>query len=196
MKIETIINSDQFYNSNTYLVAKDGCVLVIDPIDVDLILAKAKELGVIKGVLITHGHFDHCFGAKGLQDEGYAIYMSPLDDNEGMLKLADEFHTEFVPFTINVPVVDGVYKIGAFDVQVINTPGHSKGSVVYIVEGVAFTGDTLFNNAIGRYDLFGGSFSELRHSLRKIFSLPDMTIYPGHNETSTIAIEGARLLKR
>ena len=196
MRIEKIVNSDKFYHSNTYLIEKDGDVLVIDPVDVDAILKVAKQMGEIKGVLVTHGHFDHCFGAKGMQEAGYKIYMSPLDENEGMYKLADEFYEGFPFFKLDVPVQEGNIQIGSFDIRVINTPGHSKGSVVYVIEGVAFTGDTLFNNDIGRYDLYGGSFSELRQSLRKLFDLEDMVIYPGHRETSTIATERARLIKR
>lgn len=185
MEIQRIVNADKFFNSNTYIVKSNGECIVIDPVDADKIIANTQGLKIV-GVLVTHGHFDHCYGARAMQKLGYPIYMSPLDACKGMIDLAKEFASDFEPFDIDVPISEGEYKIGEFDVKVLNTSGHSKGSVVYIIGGVMFTGDTLFRGAYGRYDLFGGSFSMLRQSLRKLFTLDDMTIYPGHNESSTL----------
>ena len=188
MEIKRIVNADKFYNSNTYIVKSGNECIVIDPVDAEKIAINTQGLDIV-GVLVTHGHFDHCYGAKAMQSLGYPIYMSPLDACKGMTDLAKEFASDFETFDIDVPISEGEYKIGHFEVKVLNTSGHSKGSVVYIIDGVMFTGDTLFRGAYGRYDLFGGSFSELRQSLRKLFTLEDMTIYPGHNESSSLSEE-------
>lgn len=194
MEIQRIVNADKFYNSNTYIVKSNNECIVIDPVDIDKIIA--STLGVkIVGVLVTHGHFDHCYGAKAMQRLGYSIYMSPLDASKEMIDLAKKFASDFEPFDIDIPIIEGEYKIGGFDVKVLNTSGHSKGSVVYIIGGVMFTGDTLFRGAYGRYDLFGGSFLEIRQSLKKLFTLENMTIYPGHNEASSLLEEKKRYMR-
>ena len=67
------------------------------------------------------------------------------------------------------------------DVKCINLPGHSEGSVIFIIENRAFTGDVLFKNGVGRTDLTGGQPGEMKNSLNIIKTLPDeLIIFPGH----------------
>ena len=85
-----------------------------------------------------------------------------------------------------------VIRFGTHEFTIIETPGHSPGSVFFYCkeENVAFSGDTLFRHAIGRTDFIGGSMFQIIQSLRMICQLPDTTkIYPGHGETTTIGNE-------
>ena len=77
-------------------------------------------------------------------------------------------------------------------IKIINTKGHSKGSVsIYLEkEGIIFTGDTLFKGSFGRFDFPLGNFKELKESINLLFSLDEnVIIYPGHGENSLISIE-------
>ena len=74
-------------------------------------------------------------------------------------------------------------------VKVIETPGHTLGSVTYLIENNLFTGDTLFNESIGRYDL-GGDKALLKKSLKRLMELDDLlTVYPGHGFLTTLGYE-------
>ena len=80
-----------------------------------------------------------------------------------------------------------VLHFGSLSLTVMHTPGHSKGSSVFLLGDVAFTGDTLFANGWGRTDLYGGDALTLRRSLQKLSGLsPDVRIYPGHGGSSTL----------
>ena len=76
---------------------------------------------------------------------------------------------------------------GALTVKVLATPGHTRGSAVYLVGDVAFTGDTLFAEGFGRFDLYGGDATALAQSLSDLATLPrDTVIYPGHGDKATL----------
>ncbi len=79
---------------------------------------------------------------------------------------------------------------GEIVLQVLHTPGHSRGSISLVGKDAILTGDTLFAGSIGRYDLPGGSLEEIKSSLKKLVALPErMKIYPGHGPASTIRQE-------
>ena len=86
-----------------------------------------------------------------------------------------------------------VFEAAGFSVQMLHTPGHTKGSCCYYFkdEGVLFSGDTLFCGSVGRTDFPGGSASQIRESLHKLLgALPDDTdVYPGHDTSTTIGYE-------
>ena len=81
--------------------------------------------------------------------------------------------------------------MGDLSVEVLETPGHTPGSVCFYIKGFLFTGDTLFKNSIGRYDMDGGDREQIIDSIRsKLFALPSETvIMPGHGPKSTIETE-------
>ena len=119
-------------------------------------------------LLITHAHPDHICG------------------------------TEFVTNTYGLtPIVypeEGLLSVGQFPIEVIRTPGHKEDCVCYYLrnEETLFTGDTLFQESIGRTDLPGGDMPTLIHSLQKLVALPESTkVYPGHGYPTTIAHEKA-----
>lgn len=142
-------------------------------------------------VLLTHSHFDHILGIPGLRESwpGLPVYCHPADIpeeiSESMFGMTTPTVTAFGDLT-RYTEGDKV-SIGPLTVEVLHTPGHTKGSVTLKVDGVLFTGDTLFRGSMGRTDLPGGSYSELMASLGKLARLPgDYKVYPGHECFTTL----------
>ena len=139
-------------------------------------------------VLLTHGHFDH-MGAVDAVCEAYQI---PLYIHSGDLhKLKDAyanvagiFGFDLTVQTPGIPFEDGdIIDHAGFPVKVLHTPGHSNGSVCYLLpeNGGVLTGDTVFAHGYGRTDFPDGNFSTLKDSFRKIFQItPRQTAWPGH----------------
>ena len=150
--------------------------------------------------VLTHGHFDHCMGAKWVFEEyGLGPVISDRDaekykDFKGDAALMGYPNLDYDQPIISRCVNDGdEVKFGNSTFKVIHTPGHSKGSVIYYCkdEHTAFTGDTLFRGCIGRTDLPGGSMFQMTQSLRIVQNLPGNTdIYPGHGPSTTMDYEG------
>lgn len=166
---------------------------------VDKLLARIKKLGLtIRYLLNTHGHFDHVGGNRAfIKATGAAFLIHERD--AFFLSMAAEAGKGFGTITENSPqpdsfLTDGlIIKFGTQRLRVIHTPGHSPGGCCFYSQaaGAVFTGDTLFNGAVGRVDLPGGSMEQLVRSIReRIATLPETTrVYPGHGPSSTIAIE-------
>jgi len=189
-----------------YLVGCDITkeALVIDPAgDEDRIVQEASKKGLqIKYIVNTHSHIDHILGNKRMKDltnakiviheqEAYAL----THQSEQMLNM---FGAEASPAAEKTVKEDDVITVGEVSLQVIHTPGHSPGSICLHVDGLVFTGDTLFVGGVGRTDLEGGSWQVLVSSIQnKLFKLADSTVVlPGHNygdaPKSTIGIEKVR----
>jgi len=186
-----------------YLVGDpaSGKGLVIDPADgVDYLIGLAKDNGIhIDYIVNTHGHVDHISGNKEMKEKtGASIIIHELDASmlgntpPAMLRMFGA--TQSPPADLTVRDGD-LITVGAVSLQVIHTPGHTPGGMVLYADGCAFTGDTLFVEAVGRTDLPGGSGPVMYRSIKeKIFTLPDETkVLPGHNygrmPTSTIGHE-------
>jgi glyoxylase-like metal-dependent hydrolase (beta-lactamase superfamily II) len=189
----------------TYLAAcsqtREG--VIIDPAgEEDNLLTLIENQGVkVKYILNTHGHADHVFGNQKLKDSlKVPVCMHEEDDRF----FADEAVREKSLEELGLPpsgpadikLKDGdVLKAGTLRIKVIHTPGHTPGSVCYLIDGNLFSGDTLFVGAVGRTDLIGGSLDTLLQSLeKKLIVLPKETIvWPGHDygdtPTSTIGLE-------
>lgn len=177
------------------------CVLIDPAGNEDSILRKLMRLNLRPLYLInTHGHADHTSGNQLLAEKtGMQIVMHEADarlfDTPAARKTAGQMGFRPSP-PVDRTVKDGdSLFFGKESLQVINTPGHTPGSICLYGRGNLFTGDTLFVGAVGRTDLPGGSFDVLLNSLRhKIMPLPDETIvWPGHDygetPTSTIGRE-------
>jgi len=146
--------------------------------------------------LNTHAHFDHIGAISTLIEFGdYPFY---LHKNEiELLKSANEYTSMFEIENIIIPNIDKVLiestllNFSGFQVEVIETPGHTTGGVSYLIENHLFTGDTLFSGSIGRTDLPGGNLDILLNSIhKKLMPLDELTIvHPGHGKDTSIGAE-------
>jgi len=156
-----------------------------------------EEYGAkLKYVLLTHGHFDHVLGVNDFREKYKCEILIHYDD-EIILQNIDQFMSGLGFRKTDVQNVDGyikdnqALKFGDTKIKVIHIPGHSPGSVGFLVEDKIFAGDTIFYECVGRTDLFGGNFNELKKSIEeRIFTLDDnITIYPGHGDSTTVGHE-------
>lgn len=203
MKIKAFYSQ---YFATAYLYYDENSALLIDAPDtlnIDKAISFSEENNIdIKGVLLTHAHYDHILGLGEVRKrlKNINIYLDKEDfafiENSGFLnrsliheRLFKEFEDEFINLPNTSTLTPLNHTIGPF--AVLKTPGHTTGSVVFYdkKENVAFTGDTIFKGSIGRTDL-GGSYSLLISSLDLIKKLPQETlIYPGHGESTSLKEE-------
>ena len=192
------------FRENTYLVWDDTkeCI-VVDAGNMNegenRILAEMISSRGLKPVMAvnTHGHFDHLGGAMWLKEEyGVAFACSSkdqflIDSVSGGMVYGIKCN-EVPAIDVDLDAVAEV-KFGNSTLKVIKTPGHTPGHVVLFgqEDKVLFTGDTLFRESIGRTDLPGGDYSWIMKSIiEEILPLgDDVTIYPGHEDASTIGHE-------
>ena len=145
-------------------------------------------------VLFTHGHFDHISGGADAKAAGIPVGISVRDEYmlSGKENLAASFGFPYTPFEADFRFSgEETLSFGPFRVKVIATPGHSEGSVCFLIGNCLFSGDTLFYRSYGRTDFDGGDESKLFSSVRdKLFRLPPETVvYPGHECPTTIGDE-------
>jgi glyoxylase-like metal-dependent hydrolase (beta-lactamase superfamily II) len=178
---------------NTYIIINNGECVVIDPGGNYDGIMKLVEGNKIAAVLLTHGHFDHIGAVSRFEEQGIPIYIHKEDKALLNRQKLVGLRYGMVLNDINNPgILEGgedIHLIG-LNFNVIHTPGHTKGSVVYVVEKNIFSGDTLFRESYGRTD-FNGDFDAIRHSItQKIFTLEgDFDVYPGHEEFTTLNYE-------
>ncbi|MDD5448007.1 MAG: MBL fold metallo-hydrolase [Actinomycetota bacterium] len=199
MNVETF--TDFSFGTNSYLVWKEGskeAILIDAGASADRILDFLKRNNLsLEAILLTHGHPDHVVGvAEVSKATGAKVYLSDEDKKMveymssaflsmlGMseLELPEEFE----------PLYDGQkLKFDDIEVQVLHTPGHSPGSMSFLIDDALFDGDLLFNNSVGRTDFPGGSFEVLLRSVKeKVFVLdPETKVYPGHMGMTTVGWE-------
>lgn len=185
---------------NCYIVGskKNNTAIVIDaggePDEILTVLKKHKL--TLQSLLNTHAHFDHVGAVKHLQDltgakfflhQGDIPLLDYLDDT------ANAFGLPSIPKPeVHKPLVDNdEIPIGDEVIRIIHTPGHSPGSVCFLIDDAVFVGDTLFAGSIGRTDLYGGSYTKLINSIKtRLFTLKDdVVVYPGHGQFTTIGEE-------
>jgi len=172
--------------------------VVIDPGDYDPSLAAyLEEKGLsVKYIVNTHSHFDHTGGNKKLKDATGAPLLIHRAE-AGMLPRINLLALMFGLKVDKSPPADGFLaegdevKFGNISLNVLETPGHSPGSISLYTDNVAFVGDTLFAGSIGRTDLPGGSYDRLIQSItEKIVPLGDDTVvYSGHGPETTVGHE-------
>jgi hydroxyacylglutathione hydrolase len=174
--------------------------ICIDPGDEpDEILALAKNMGVeIKLIANSHGHGDHILAVGAVQRATGARFVMHEADLD-LLHHGWQGMAERSGIKVDVPppdpsgyVHDGdIIEVAGLRLEVIETPGHTPGSVSYYDNGVLFSGDTLFRGSIGRTDFPGGSQeAEMRSICERLLELPDDTIVlPGHMDQTTIEWE-------
>lgn len=183
------------FGSNCYVLLSDGHAAVIDPsANAQHILATVSENGAtLDFILLTHGHFDHILSLDELKAaSGAPVYIHEADvDMPGDTQknaFYYFFRKERTYFTPDRTLKDGdELTLGSTTIRVLHTPGHTMGSSCYLCDDALITGDTLFEDNFGRYDLYGGDEATLFHSLHSLKKLsPHLTIYPGHGHSSTL----------
>jgi glyoxylase-like metal-dependent hydrolase (beta-lactamase superfamily II) len=174
--------------------------MVIDPGDqIEEILAILRQENLsLKYIVVTHAHIDHVGGAMKLKaatdapillNQNDVALLKLLDVQAGWLGMRPPGQVQ-----VDESVADGhSLKIGNINSTVIETPGHTEGSICILFpqEKKLIAGDTLFAGSIGRTDLPGGSFDKIMRSLRtRLLALPDdVEVVPGHGPLTTIGDE-------
>lgn len=189
--------------TNCYIITDEssGLSAVIDPGELTPALDNIlKKTGyeTIKYIILTHGHYDHIGGTNDiLKKTDFKAEVAVCKDDvpllsDSYLNLSESFATfPIKPVKADIVFSDGdVIALGESSLKVMQTPGHTKGSVCLIGDGIIFSGDTLFKLSSGRTDFPTGSGSQLAESLKKLAELDgDYKIYPGHNDTTTLSYE-------
>lgn len=175
-------------NTNCYIlyVEDTRAAVVIDPSDdATLVLARIEALGLhVRAILLTHAHFDHGGDAPRICERtGAPLYAHPAD------RALPSWLTHGLEWTHDL--ADGqTLDLDGLHLQVLHTPGHTPGGVCFLCGDQLFAGDTLFAGSCGRTDLPGGSWDEMRASLRRLAALEgDYRVYPGHGDATTLAAE-------
>lgn len=188
--------------SNCYLVIdeKSQEAIIIDPgDDGDFIIRRIQDEGVKPSLIVTtHGHFDHVMAATELK-LAFKIPFYIHENDQSILNRHQATARYFLGVNVDPPPqVDHYLKegdivhVGKEKLTVMETPGHTPGSICFYSAPNLFCGDLLFaDGGVGRTDLSGGNQQLLYKSIKeKIFTLPDKTIiYPGHGEPTTVGQE-------
>lgn len=155
----------------------------------------------IKAIFITHGHYDHIYALKDVLDiyKDAKVYIlrneiefltdPSLNLSDEKWGISDIAPFSFMPKNINLLDDGDIINVAGFEIKVIATPFHTKGSCCYYIESekIIFTGDTLFYTTIGRTDLPTGSTKTVESSLKKLKDLPDgIKVHPGHGPLTNL----------
>ncbi len=196
MVLETIVVGK--LETNCYLIGDPEALLVIDPGDeAQKILDNISEKGYqVAYVVLTHCHYDHIGAASEVMKKTGAKLLLGAKEKENYYSRKVTMNGYFVP-KFEQPDPDGVLSegedliAGSCRFQVLETPGHTSGSICLLCGDVLLSGDTLFADGIGRADFPTGSLPALCNSIiRKLFLLDGNTrVYPGHGPATTIAYE-------
>ena len=203
--------------TNCYVVVNTytkECIIIDPGASGQKLAEKIRENGYTPAaILLTHGHFDHAGAAETLAKEfDIQIYAHEMeedtlknpDENVGWMIGANESYHADVYLKDNQEL-----QIAGFNIRVLHTPGHTEGGCCYYLweEDILFSGDTLFAQSVGRTDFPGGSMSQIVRSIKeKLLVLTearvleengasggnartDITVYPGHNDVTTIETE-------
>ena len=206
--MEISVLTGTLLETNNYIIEDQGQIVLIEA---SANLSSVKELVKEKkavAILLTHGHWDHYINLEKFAEEFKCpIYMTE-EANKKINSKEKAFNADRNPkvdlsnFEIKYIKNDQILNFGnSFEFKVLHTPGHTNCSVCYLLnvkeESILFSGDTIFNNGIGRTDLPTGDAIEMKKSIQKILSLPYKTVVlPGHGDPTMLDLEKENLLKQ
>jgi len=160
------------------------CTYYIDDEKKVLIDAGYKFDKKVDIIIITHCHYDHLFFLSEIAEKWKPVVMAGAKDAESIEKLdLKTLAKNLKPVKVDRKLKEGdVIETGELKLKVIETPGHTEGSICLYdeKEQILFSGDTLFNGDTGRTDLPSGSEEDMQKSLEKLKKLAVKKLYPGH----------------
>lgn len=141
----------------------------------------------LRAILLTHGHFDHTGAVNALLEEtGAELYLHEKEAAD----VSNEHYRFFAPDGAKYYREGDTVQVGTLTFTVMETPGHTPGSVTLLCGPALFTGDTLFKDSAGRTDLPGGDMETEMASLRRLAALEgNYEVYPGHMDGTTLERE-------
>lgn len=197
--LDIITICDKGDNANTYVVGNNNEVIIIDPANRLSNITTAVKNRKVLGVFLTHGHYDHFITITDVLNKynvNCYLHQKAIEKLTNLVSSCGVFfgvqHLKIVEKTKMIFVKDNqVLELSPnLKIKVITTPGHTDCSVVYQIEDVMFTGDTLFNNGVGRTDLPTSNTITLINSLKKLLNNRNQAIiYPGHGWESSLEDE-------
>lgn len=201
MNIE-IIPVTAFQQNCSLIWNEEKNAAIIDPGgEAPKLIKRIEELGLkLDAILLTHGHLDHVGAAMALKTHFNVDIIGPNQLDDYWFQSLPQQARQFGLMEINAFLPDRWLNIegekihiAGFEFEILHLPGHTPGHIGFIEhqQKVAFTGDVLFNQGIGRTDFPGGNYSDLIHSIKqKMFQLPDeMVVIAGHGSYTTIGQE-------
>ena len=194
--IKKIVSND-IINMNVYLIIDENKCFIVDPGgNYSEIEKTIKELDLeVLGILLTHAHVDHTYLIGKFNVPVYMHEKEVEILKYSNLSLYDSFSLDmpfnYLKLDIRKLKNNDIIKLNEKEIKVIHTPGHTKGSVCYLIDNKLFSGDTLFRESCGRCDLPSGNELDMAKSLLYLIdNLDENTkVYPGHDESSTIKHE-------
>ena len=185
------------YRTNCYVVHDTNaqeCVIIDPGYEPQTILARLESLELEPvAILLTHGHFDHVGAVEAIvKATGCALWMREADYTQKSNPMTDYLYPlhDTDRFPVNFCEEGQKLCVAGLTFLVMETPGHTWGSVCYLCEDAMFSGDTLFAGACGRTDLPGGDRKTIFDSLERLAGLEgDYRVFPGHGESSTLSRE-------
>ncbi len=183
------------YQANCYILwqeGQNGCIAIDPGGEPEKVTSFLEKNGLhLEAILLTHGHFDHVGGVEALvKSTGCVLWMREGDyssSRKDLYPLAGSDFTEILFYEEGEELT-----LAGLHFSVMETPGHTWGSVCLFVEDSIFSGDTLFAGSIGRTDLEGGDDFAMAETLQRLAgSERDYKVYPGHGPATTLDREKA-----